>query len=411
MNLFLIVFAYLCYTICFLFFLPISFRIIFPLPPIISLFIILYYQQKNIFHFFQREKWNLSLTLFFTLIFFYLATERWDVEPYGMWDSWANWNLKAKSITAEFLNHTNVKMPMAASIHPEYPIGLPILIASFMILFGSWWIPILYTMQILFVFGTCYLLIKNTKSLMFKSITILILLTNINFLNIVSDLCADLLLSFLILWAISNLHNLEPTKTNSSIFFMGLQIASLSLFKFEGLAIFILFTPIVFIRFFIFQTTTVSLKKILLYVVGTIVPTILFLYFYNLTKVNGISDFSISSFSDSKTIFSQSIDKIPFIWIYFFEFHFHTWYGLYFISIILSFLSFDKITLATGFFLFSILIFYNLIYFFSSQNISWHLSTSYTRIHITLLPSFLWLIGKVRENSFSNILPKVLRFM
>ncbi|WP_157356605.1 hypothetical protein [Leptospira vanthielii] len=361
------------------------YRSTFPIFPIVITFFALWFNREHLFEVLKEQKKILFLSAIITFFLSTLFVIRWDIELYGMWDSWANWSLKSKSITYEYINNGKVSLPVMASIHPEYPIGLPIFVTLIGIMLSDWLIEILYFISILCTFFIVFSFLDRIKQKTLALIGLALLYSNLKFFQISTDLCAELPLSLILLISISSAHSIKPKKL-LDVFLLGICISLPIIIKTEGILFFIItFLYAVFIL--LHKTRNLQIiKSVLSLVVGTTLPFLFILFTPKLSNGFGNVDFKFAILLEPAELSNALTTRIPSIITYSYQFHFKQMYGLFLVSMISLFISKKLRLVGIGFSLLILISGYNIIYVFSIQDITWHLATSYARINIVLLP-------------------------
>ncbi|WP_210414284.1 hypothetical protein [Leptospira jelokensis] len=370
---------------------PAEFRFFFPVLPILSSCCLIFFNKDSIFSSLKKYQPNLIAglsILFFVIILFWV---RWKVEPYGMWDSWANWNLKSKSITFDFLENRSIFIPVTTSVHPEYPMGYPLFVAFLGILLSNWQIEILYIFSIVCTFCIILKFLTKMKSRLTTFLGILLIYSNYGFIQISSDLCAELPLSLLILNSFVSLHEFNSRRSFDT-FLLGLTISMPIIIKSEGILYFAvsLFFAFVLIYYKNQKDLNMIKDRLLCLFLGIAFPLLFVILTPKLPNVFANADFSIQFLYEPSKFIETCKMKMPFILEKFYQFHFKKMNSFYMISLILLLFSGKRRLFFAGLTLFFIILSYNLIYLLSIHDISWHLSTSYDRIHFVLLPLFTY---------------------
>jgi|JI8StandDraft_1071087.scaffolds.fasta_scaffold19815_2 hypothetical protein len=353
------------------------------------------FKAKRSTNFFDRNLLffkSLSLFFFGFVIYFFLV--RLAVEPFGMWDSWAIWNQKAKSIFFEFEEFQLIPLIHANWSHPSYPLGLPLFLSGLAILLGEWseFYSTLSSLVLLFIiiYKTYTLNFQNKKnnySVIAISIAIsLILSTNFEILKLFSDLCADSWIAFWVFAVMLTL--LQKTKMKHALK-LGILLACLAITKNEG----ILLSGIFLCLTFYLHLKTIKKQKIF-YFIRIICPYLISLAIVFIWKFNA-GEFISADFQNTARVslsekFALHIGPIG---NYFFSFQIFKAKGLVLLLFIISFFIRDRRLRTNAIGIFLILILYNGIYLITNSDINWHLSTSYDRIHVVLLPSTFLLLN------------------
>ena len=214
----------------------------------------------------------------FSSIFFFLKISQ---EPFGMWDSWAMWNVKAKDFTLDFIEGNAYRLFRETWAHPGYPTFIPLQISFISINsrnfseFISYFINYFYLIFFLFMMIKNYSVYNSLK--IYKLVTLFPFLL-ISLINLSSDLCADFTLSIFFCFSIYLLINKEEFESqlrSAYYFLLGIIIGTLPLIKNEG--IFFLFS---FLLIFIFRKDfKLKLRNYLNLFIGIIFPFIFFVYY------------------------------------------------------------------------------------------------------------------------------------
>lgn len=328
---------------------------------------------------------------------------RWIAEPYGMWDAWAIWNLKAKSITNEFLFGNQVNFANEYWPHKDYPLGLPLFHSSIAILVGGWSEWISYGIQVLFfiAIGFVFLLYSHSKKLhyVYLMLPLLVLAMNSQVLAIASDLCAEMALScFLILIYYSLIRKSETDLKTDSYFVAlnyGMVFATPLIVKNEGLiyvgVILFLYSIVCVLSNRSVDKNRSTQAKNLFY---TLLPPILITLLLTYWKYQGNQlipeDFNRGDVA-GKLTWELILGKLSFINIYFFTFQFSMMSGIFFIAIVLGLFVKRIGFIIAALHMLIILIVYNFLFIISNKDISWHLNTAYVRIHSSLIAPAIFL--------------------
>ncbi|TGN06497.1 hypothetical protein [Leptospira ilyithenensis] len=318
-------------------------------------------------------------------------------EPYGMWDAWAIWNLKAKSITNEFLFGNQVNFSNDYWPHKDYPLGLPLVHSSIAILLGGWSEWISYGIQVLFfiVIGFVFLLYSQSKKLhyVYLMFPLLILAMNSQVLAIVSDLCAEMALScFLTVIYYSLIHGPETDLENGSYvgtLNYGLVFAAPLIVKNEGIiyvgAILFLYSIVcVLSNRFVGKNEPARIKNLFYLLLPSILIILLLIYWKYKGNQLIPEDFNRGDVR-GKLTWELILGKLSFINIYFFTFQFSMMSGIFFIAITLGLFVKRMGFIIVALHMFIILVIYNFLFIISNKDISWHLHTAYVRIHSSLI--------------------------
>lgn len=329
---------------------------------------------------------------------------------FGMSDSWAMWSAKARYYTDFFLLGKNIILNHPQMEHANYPNYLPMTLSGIGILLKGWDIKISYGFHFFFAILFLFTLTKiwKPKKVLDAIFGILIfahLFTNFYFLEIASDLCADFLVGVFFAWGyyyFLKMINGDLSFTNLAKFIalgsviLGIKNEGQVLFAILVLSLFIfLFFEKLFSKVFrgmysISESDPKPKKTNLNSMILLSIAILLFMisFAYNLQikyGVNARSDFQLSI--DSIFTNFQNFEKIKMIYDFFSKFHvFETNYSfLIFILLIIFFATNKKIYPILPIMI--ALIFYNVVFLFSSSDLSWHLNTAYYRINSQLFPT------------------------
>ncbi|MCG9875785.1 MAG: hypothetical protein MH321_13495 [Leptospiraceae bacterium] len=351
--------------------------------------------------------------LLFSFIGIYFLFLKWNLEPYGMWDSWSMWNLKAKTNSLNIIFNSTVKLFDVNWHHMDYPFTLPALISSLSLIWGSWNQNIPLFLNVLFFIITISIFVssvnKTNSWLIF--ILLLILTLNFNYLSIISELCADHILSMsllILLYVISNNINFnkvtELKLIDNNWNMIALILIFLSLLKNEGFMFSVIFLFLLILILIYFNRTNKS-YKLFKYLITLIFIFFLFLFWKYFVYLNIESFESDFTFKGISFLFFNLIQNDYLILLFnkFFNYHIIELKGLIVISLIINIiLSRNVIHRFASIYLFLLFLFLNLIFLFS-LDISWLLKTAYSRINIVLLPSILYLFVIYFKNENFNI--------
>lgn len=118
----------------------------------IGLSIWLYRRNRpSIDHSVKTPRQLLPLYFVFGLVCLFVAA-RMILEPFGMWDSWTMWNLKAKDLTLDYLSRGVFYITRSDWAHPGYPIFIPLQIASLTVGSGGFHESVSYALNFLYLF-------------------------------------------------------------------------------------------------------------------------------------------------------------------------------------------------------------------------------------------------------------------
>ncbi len=388
--------------------LPTQNRFIFSAMILCTIFFLIYHLIYKKFHSILTTVQSIPFSYYLILIVYiiigvYGMYLRWIAEPYGMWDAWAIWNLKAKSITNEFLFGNQVNFANEYWPHKDYPLGLPLFHSSIAILVGGWSEWISYGIQVLFfiAIGFVFLLYSHSKKLhyVYLMLPLLVLAMNSQVLAIASDLCAEMALScFLILIYYSLIRKSETDLKTDSYFVAlnyGMVFATPLIVKNEGLiyvgVILFLYSIVCVLSNRSVDKNRSTQAKNLFY---TLLPPILITLLLTYWKYQGNQlipeDFNRGDVA-GKLTWELILGKLSFINIYFFTFQFSMMSGIFFIAIVLGLFVKRIGFIIAALHMLIILIVYNFLFIISNKDISWHLNTAYVRIHSSLIAPAIFL--------------------
>ncbi|BDA77269.1 hypothetical protein LPTSP3_g01990 [Leptospira kobayashii] len=409
MNVFILSFYILSIVSYFLILiLPAQNRFLFSTLILCAIFFLIYHLVYKNFRSILTTVRSIPFSYFLILIIYvaigvYGMYLRWIAEPYGMWDAWAIWNLKAKSIANEFLFGNQVNFANEYWPHKDYPLGLPLVHSSIAILVGGWSEWISYGIQIVFfvAIGFVFLLHSHSKKLhyIYLILPLLILAMNSQVLTIASDLCAEMALScFLIIIYYSLIRESETDLKNDSYsgaVNYGLIFAAPLIVKNEGIIYVggILFLYSIFYILsgkFTDRTKSMRIKNLLYTLLPTLVLALLLVYW----KYKG-NQLIPEDFNQDKAVgkltWELILGKLSFINIYFSTFQFSMMNGIFFIAISLGLFIRKRAFVSVALHLFFILMIYHFLFIISNKDISWHLNTAYIRIHSSLIAPAIFL--------------------
>lgn len=380
------------YTLIFLRFVPIEFRSFFPVLPLLSFVFGIFYFRKSILRFLDRNQFPVIIGLLAVVFLGSCFLIRWKVEPYGMWDSWANWSLKSKSITFDFILNRDIQLPVISSIRPEYPMGFPLFISFWGILLSNWSLKLVYTFSFLGVFFIVFIFLRKAKIRLLSFFGLVYIYSNNGFIQISSDLCADLPLSLAVLNSFVNMSEFNSTK-KSNAFFLGLTVALPIIIKSEGILIFLvsLLLTIALIIHRNRNSLRMIVPQIICVMLGVFPPVMFMVLTPKVSEVHRTVDYSFQVLLNFESFIQISKEKIPMILVGFYQFHFLKMASFYIVSIFFLVFTFTRRLFFFGFSFLILIVGYNLVYLFSVHNLFWHLSTSYSRIHYVLLPVMTYL--------------------
>ena len=318
----------------------------------------------------------------FSSIFFFLRISQ---EPFGMWDSWAMWNAKAKDFTLDFIEGNSYRFFRESWAHPGYPTFIPLQISFIAINIRYFSEYISYITNYFYLIFFFFMMIKNyseyKRSNIYKLVTFFPFLL-ISLINQASDLCADFPLSIFFcfsIYLIINKEEFESEYKNAFFIILGIIIGILPLIKNEG--IFILFSLLLI--YFIHEGSKLKLRNFSNLFMGVIIPLFFFLYYkLNSPEFNPVQ----ISFEHIKNVIFE-IERYKLILLAFV--FFHTIYLFFFIPLIFLYFFIKKYKLSYLYFTILILyILFNIIFLITPENQIWHIKTAYFRLNMQLVPAF-----------------------
>lgn len=340
-----------------------------------------------------------------TMGFFYFQS-RFKINPIGMWDAWAMWNLKAVHIYRDYTMGNALDFGKEIFPHKDYPISVPLLTAGVFILSSSSDLIRIWVMNF-FVFSVIlYILLSTAKleriSQLGSAIIIAIFLVcNIGFMHIATDLCADHILSLSLLMILYSWDHRKNPKNNFLL--IGFSLCLPLWIKNEG----VIFCAVGILWFILCTRQELNLSKTLRIVSPAIFSYILLSVFRSQIPNVKNEDFRVDitklmDFSHLEIVFWKLKDA-------FVSFHFGENSGFYLAISLVLLVWGNRFLRYSMLFLLSITAIYNGIYFFSTANLDWHLQTSYNRIHTVFLPGFVYLFLRFVNQQYPNFL-KIIGF-
>jgi len=314
--------------------------------------------------------------------------------PFGGWDAWSAWNLKAKFLFLGGDHWKNVFHPELWRSSPHYPLLLPLInVWGWIFLEEPTYKTPLMT-SLLFTFLTAGLLFSGLKKItksFFPLVTCLVILTMPFFVKLSISQYSDIVLGYYLLAAFLCLSIAKSEQSPSFALLSGIFIGLLSFTKSEGLVASLIVLGLSF-PFLIWKEKEKKQKTILSFSLGACLgylPSMIFYFFLapeNLTMINGLTSMTNpSTLSRLKIIFG----------FYFFELISQKWNGLW--ILLLGGLVLSKgrcfhhnIIIFPLFFIFygSIITLY--YYMNTYFEIGWWLQVSLNRLLYAILPSFLF---------------------
>ncbi len=303
---------------------------------------------------------------------------------HGMLDAWALWNVKGKIYALNFLEGYPFQFVINHISHPGYPLVIPLDLAFFSILTGTWSfsIPIFYNyFHFLLYF---YLIYRYSINQDWNGKIIPILLIFAAFfapgmLLIITDQCADFpigchlaFLFFLIFEIKAN--NIKPLK---GFYFAGLCLGIILNSKMEGAIILPIMLPY-FLYYLRSYITKLSLFSILM-------GLIFYIFFFLVYKLNAPELNPVPV--NFQHVFNSLISWERYFNVlkYFFLLHAFVFFIIF---ILIGYFIKQKINLELFLPLALLHLAYSGIFIITSSDQAWHLETAYTRIHLQLFPAF-----------------------
>ena len=324
------------------------------------------------------------------LPFIFVLILKIRLEPYGMWDAWAMWNLKSKDIAFDFIGGQNFNIFRPEWHHPGYSVMLPLFYAFFIVNFGFFSEQIVFFINSLLFFAfilmiyVLYGLIRTEKKYKMYLFLSMLYFLNFHFLNQTLELCADFMLSvfFSFMFYIYYQIKYKYIKNINLIYFLlFLFLGTLPLLKNEGMIL-----AVVFFAVFSFENKNDLLKKstlVLYAVIGFLIP----FSFFTLYKVIAPELSPMTLTFDQ--LFNNLLDISRYKVLILGLMYFHIVVLFAFVPfVIFMFRKYLKHSLA---FVILILIhgIYTGIFLITTENQMWHIATAYERIHLQLMPAFL----------------------
>ena len=313
--------------------------------------------------------------------------------PFGGWDAWSCWNLKAKFLFLEGHDWKNMFSPILWRSSPHYPLLLPLLNVWGWILLKdpTYVIPLLNS--IIFTLLTMGLLFCGlkifTKSLP-SILGVLLVLTLPFFTKLATSQYSDIVVAYFLLGGLLCLVLAYRRNKKSFLLLAGLFLGFLGFTKGEGMIATIILTLIVLFYFVSLRKRRNHIPKdfIFYFFAGLFLaswPTVLFQLLYapaNQTFINGfVSSTHPSNFYRLKIIMSFFLIEIINI----------KWNGIWILLLIGLSLAKERCFKKEAKIFFLFLIFYLPVVFFyyflnTYFDIEWWLSVTLNRILFSLLP-------------------------
>lgn len=354
-------------------------------------------------------KSNLSLyilfscvTIFSSLSIFYLIANN----PYGRWDAWAIWNLKARFLYRGDIYWQNLFSQNISWSHPDYPLLLPSTIAGLWDYYGqeNFLIPIyvslIFAIMTVFTLMTSLCLLKKEKYALLAGTTLLL---SPIFLLYSMYQYADIPLGFYYLITFVLITLFYSKKNFNYLILAGITSSFSSFTKNEGL-LFIIIISLIFIIKIMIKNRVENLKSVLFYFLGVIPVLILNISVkikYSLendvisdTNINLTFEKFFNLLRHHKVIIESINNLFSFSNLFLF-------FPLFILIGLFLFIKFkkkyrteleNKERIYTPFFiLISLTLGYYFIYIITPNEIAWHINTSQDRLLLQLWPSVIFL--------------------
>jgi hypothetical protein len=329
--------------------------------------------------------------------------------PYGGWDAWAIWNVKARFLFLGGTDWTGMLDPILWRHQILYPFLLPLINVWFWSFGNTATYAVPMAMTCLIPLLTAGILFSALRQFTGKSYVLLVplwIFTNMFTIQLAASQYTDLLLGLFLLTAVTLFLLFQRTKEPGYLILMGLVLGMLGFTKVEGetLSCVTLITALVFIL--TEQTTKDARKRAALFLISATtiaaVPLIIFLLRYA-PHNSGIFINGLTS-PDKPTSLERLITIITY---YGHEFISIKWTGLWIALTAILVLSYKKclsrelriipIVLSIYFFIFTSMYLINTFY-----EITWWLNTSLNRIIFALVPvTALWVFLSFDETPSS----------
>ncbi|MDI1336391.1 MAG: glycosyltransferase family 39 protein [Lacunisphaera sp.] len=326
----------------------------------------------------------------------------WRVEPYGSWDGWALWNMKARFLyRGGSAGYSQMVQPPLTWTHPDYPLLVPASVARSWAYTGS--DSPFATGLVATVFGvaTLGLLVAGVHRLRNRLIALtggLVLLGTPFFVRFSSNEHADIPVGFFMLAATVLLGIARDEGDRGVLFLAGLATGLAAWTKNEGL----LFCVVLGLVFSTTQLVTKRWRNLPPLLGGLALALLPVLWFkFALAPPNDIMAgqhadglAKLADWSRHQIILKAWWRDLP---------KFGEWYSLPFLVMLLHLLGpvrgwFDRRTVVTGAILLLMLAGYYTVYLLSPYDLAWHLDSSLVRLLMQVWPVavFLWCLLAVR---------------
>jgi hypothetical protein len=325
---------------------------------------------------------------------FFDASVRW-----GEWDAWAIWIQHARFLQSES-GAVNLFTNDLAWSHPDYPLLLPSLVAMFWQISDSAFVPaiIAYVVAVLLLLSILTSFLERGYRL-FGLLLFLILSTSDVLFPFVASQCADTLVALFIVAAFVLLHHLPERSASAQLFLLGFVVASCGWIKNEGVVFSLIFSIVLAAK----HIKRFSWLK--WFAIGTLLPLAMIVAF----KV------WFAPANDLVNTESAYADKLADTTRYRFIFDYMYSYlkdncALLYYSLACILLLRYRFAFSFGFIVLVLLFAaYFFAYVISPNDLTWHLSTSFSRLVHQIFPALIYLIYYAAAEKFSSVGPN-LRF-
>ncbi len=330
------------------------------------------------------------------------AAVAWRAEPYGSWDGWALWNMKARFLyrggPAAF--HQMVQPPLTWT-HPDYPLLLPAGVARAWAYTGADSPLAAGLVSTVFGVATLGLLVAGVNRLRNRLIALtggLMLLGTPFFVRFASNEHADIPLGFFVLAATVLVSLARDEADRGVLFLAGLAAGLAAWTKNEGL-LFCVVLGLVFGVTQLFTRRGRNLPPLLAGLALALIPLAWFKFALappnDILAGQGAGGFAkLADLSRHQLILKAWWRDLP---------RFGEWYSLPFLVMGLHLIGpgrgwFERRSLVVAALLFLMLAGYYAVYLLSPFDLAWHLDSSLVRLFLQVWPVavFLWCLLAVR---------------
>jgi hypothetical protein len=322
-------------------------------------------------------------------------------KPYGEWDAWSIWNVKARYIFRSGEQWIQVLNDSDIGNHPDYPLLLSGSIVRYWQLMGmeTQYIPVL--LGIIFTFATAGTLVSTLRAISRPTqgyIAGIILLGTPMFLHWGASQYADVPISFYFLLAISSilLAGFKIIHEKQAMIICGLACGFASWTKNEGMVFTICALISISVVKILQGYSANAVKSAVYFLLGLLPMGIILVYF----KIFAVPPNEIASAQTLdhffSTLFSLERYKIIFSELYQRFSQFHHW--LYLPLLLILYLCLGGIDtkrirngnfIVATFIIMGMLFGYFAVYLLTPYALEWHISTSADRLLVHLWPSML----------------------